>query len=89
MVISTSVWSAQHPNAGRNIQHTLMCKNADKLSLFTQTLKFKDSVNVESTFKRSVNDEWSVELNKVWQKCENSFFLNLKNLKKQVRSEKD
>ena len=51
-----------------------MCKNAYKLSLFTQTLKFKDSVNVESTFKRSVNDEWSVELNKVWQKCENSFF---------------
>ena len=50
-----------------------MCKNADKLSLFTQTLKFKDSVNVESTFKRSVNDEWSVELNKVWQKCKNCF----------------
>ena len=27
MTVSTYVWSAQHPNAGRNIQHTLNIKD--------------------------------------------------------------
>ena len=43
MVILTSVWSAQHPNAGRNIQQTFRDKLQQKIRAETGLVYFPDS----------------------------------------------
>ena len=50
--ILTSVWSAQHPNAGRNIQH-LCIKETDNKLLFKSKSKYT-LINLYSAIPRNV-----------------------------------
>ena len=43
MTILTGIWSAQHPNAGRNIQHLPLLKQADNA---TQRVDFRFKKNI-------------------------------------------
>ena len=57
MTISTSVWSAQHPNAGRNIQHTDSPDSHVKQSLnekpVSAHLKFYRASNLAQPLSKS------------------------------------
>ena len=55
MTISNSIWCAQHPNAGRNIQHTTVPECDTAVSVFGSIFK-----NAENFLSRPgvQNDDW-------------------------------
>ena len=47
MTISTSVWGAQHPNAGLNIQHSLIKLKCQKVRVELYWVFFKTSCTLK------------------------------------------